>query len=363
MSSASPIPGIDTPPPDLSYGYGGICFIPLDKMAEMQIGYSGSDWNPQWLVVAQDSLCGDPIFVDRSGPGFPVLSAPHGDGVWNATPVAPSWQVFLAAVETVRPFTKGREYPVALERSPLTETERVQVLQSLEDLLGPEPLDYWRLLLGQSDFDMPMAPHTPLPPEEAERLMAEALAALPPELREGMREIERHAREEAASRPRVTSLNDDAWRLIPDERLDAAVMAYINGRAFSQIGEPESLAALPRGFQIFHLSFILEAEVANGGFHQFFWNIPGQYLRQVPAALQALGANEAAVMFEQAWQVADQDSPRLAPFKADGSLQAFSASYRDSPLNAFDDPFMALAARFPALRVEYLKQRIEQFRE
>lgn len=51
------------------------------------------------------------------------------------------------------------------------------------------------------------------------------------------------------------------------------------------------------------------------------------------------------------------------PSKAQGSLQAFSDSYKGSPLNAFDKPFMELAMRFPALRVEYLKRNIEQFRE
>ena len=123
------------------------------------------------------------------------------------------------------------------------------------------------------------------------------------------------------------------------------------------------MASLPRGFQIFHVSFIVEAEVANGGFNQYFWNNSGESAPQVPGALRALGADEAATLFEQVRRVADQDMLRLAPFKAQGTLQAFSDSYKGSPLNAYDDPFMALAMKFPALRVAYLKQHIDQFRE
>lgn len=199
---------------------------------------------------------------------------------------------------------------------------------------------------------------TPAPPSTPA-----SQGAMSPELRQSLQEIERRAREEEARRPRLTSLNDDAWRAIPEDQLDAAVMAFIEGRIHGQIGEPKPLASLPRGFQIFHVSSIVEAEVANGGFNQFFWNSSGESAPQVPAALRAIGADDAAVLFEQVRRVADQDRPRLAPFKAQGSLQAFSDSYKDSPLNAFDNPFMELAMKFPALRIEYLKRHIEQFRE
>lgn len=187
--------------------------------------------------------------------------------------------------------------------------------------------------------------------------------ALSPGMREAMREIEQRARAEEARRPRITTLNDDAWRAIPDDQLDEAVMAFVQARIHGQIGAAKPLAAMPRGFQIFHLSFLVEMEVADGGFNQFFWNSSGDSAPLVPDALRALGADEAASLFEQVRVVADRDLPRRAPFKAQGSLQAFSESYKGSPLNAYDDPFMKLAVRFPALRVAYLKRNAEQFRE
>lgn len=199
---------------------------------------------------------------------------------------------------------------------------------------------------------------TPTPPSTPA-----SQGAMSPELRQALQEIERQGREEEARRPRVTTLNDDAWRAIPDDKLDAAVIAYIEDRIYGKIGEPKPLASLPRGFQIFHVSFTVEAEVADGGFNQFFWNSSGESAPQVPAALRTIGADEAATLFEQVLRVADQDSPRRAPFKAQGSLQAFSDSYKGSPLNAFDKPFMELAMKFPALRIEYLKRHIDQFRE
>src|SRR5580704_18047800 len=87
------------PPGDLSFGEGGIKFLPIESIAAEQAGYVGPDWRVGWLVVAHETACGDPIFVDRSLPGLPVLTAMHGMGDWAASPVAPSWSAFLVALE------------------------------------------------------------------------------------------------------------------------------------------------------------------------------------------------------------------------------------------------------------------------
>lgn len=151
MKTASPTPGVDPPPADLSYGVGGIEFIPLRSIAAAQAGYLGPDWRKDWLVVASETACGDPIFVDRSDPDFPVLTAMHGEGSRKPSPVSPSWLTFLKVVEMIRPFTVGREHPVGLERNPLTGRERDAIDTSLRDLLGSAPADFWELFLGEDE--------------------------------------------------------------------------------------------------------------------------------------------------------------------------------------------------------------------
>ncbi len=75
----------------------------------------------------------------------------HGEGSWDPSPVAPSWQTFLEIIEVIRPFTAGREHPVGLEQKPLTGKERGAIEASLRDLLGSTPTDFWDLLLGEGE--------------------------------------------------------------------------------------------------------------------------------------------------------------------------------------------------------------------
>jgi hypothetical protein len=148
MESFPPAQCSETPG-DLSFGVGGIKFLPIESIAAGQAGYVGPDWSDGWLVVAHETTCGDPIFVDRSLPGLPVLTAAHGMGDWDASPVAPSWSAFLVAIEAFRPFTIGREHPVGVEKKPLSKVERRELEQSLRNSVGSPLPDFWNLLLDE----------------------------------------------------------------------------------------------------------------------------------------------------------------------------------------------------------------------
>lgn len=151
MKTVPPTPWFERPPANLSYGVGGIDFLPTETIAAEQAGYAGPDWNESWLVVARETTCGDPIFVDRSQPGFPVLTAMNGMGSWDASPVAPSWEAFLKAIEAIRPLTVGRQNPVGLEANPLPSKDRDAIEKSLQNLLGSCPFDFWELLLSEDE--------------------------------------------------------------------------------------------------------------------------------------------------------------------------------------------------------------------
>ena len=150
MEAFPPESGLALPPGDLRFGAGGIEFIPIESIPAAQAGYVGPDWNGGWLVVAREVTCGDPIFVDRTRAGMPVLTAMHGMGDWDASPVAPSWSAFVGAIEAFRPYTVGREHPVGVELKPLTPAERRMLERSLQYLLGSPLPHFWELLLDDS---------------------------------------------------------------------------------------------------------------------------------------------------------------------------------------------------------------------
>lgn len=48
----------------------------------------------------------------------------------------------------------------------------------------------------------------------------------------------------------------------------------------------------------------LEAEINNGGFHQYFWNSAGDHASLALESLRAIGASETALLLQQAIEVA-----------------------------------------------------------
>jgi hypothetical protein len=136
--------------PRVQFGYGGITFFPLEELDEEQRGYEGSDWKEGWLVIAREDTCGDPIFVDSAAEEMPVFTAMHGEGTWDAKPVAPSLGKFSAALSFVLPFCAGREHPVGLERNPLSSIEQSALVRGLAGIIGNPLPSFWQVLFASA---------------------------------------------------------------------------------------------------------------------------------------------------------------------------------------------------------------------
>ncbi len=193
--------------------------------------------------------------------------------------------------------------------------------------------------------------------EEAERHWQSVLAAMSPEARAEFEAIQ--AKERA--RPKIENLTPDLLRNFPDEYLDASLIEHIHTRLRKSGFAKSAVLELPRGLQVFYISYVVESEVMNGGLNQFFWNSSSQYAELVSPALRDLEAPEAAALFEQALSVATQDIPRIAALRRQRTLEAFSDSYKNNPLNALDEPFSKVALGFSALRLQYARRHADRF--
>ena len=151
---------------------------------------------------------------------------------------------------------------------------------------------------------------------------------------------------------------------IPDEKLEQAVIDYI----YTQVGQQydrefEIVSALPEGFRSIHATWWVEAEVNNGGFNQYFWNSTGQFAQDAAAGFRLIGAIEHARLMECAISIYQEDKERLQEFENRGTLEAFSESYEDNPLNELDDKFYALREDLRALRVGFIRANPHLFVE
>jgi len=143
---------------DISFGYSEINFCNPDNLDNEQIGYSvdesgnslvtGDDgsWPQEWLVIASDEL-GDPIIIDMSSTELTVLSAVHGDDIWESFIIADSVNNFKEIISLLTDLSKDRTNPVDLEKNPMTAKERQDVLEKIEKQNPGTELWFWEAFL------------------------------------------------------------------------------------------------------------------------------------------------------------------------------------------------------------------------
>ena len=142
-------------PRAVSVGYRSLTLFSSPELEAQQVGYSrdqtGRDlagdtdgaWQHSWLVVGTEDLCGDPIFVDLAGPGFPVYTAMHGEGAWRPTLLALSFESFLQGLREVERLSNRRTNPKDLAARPLSPAEHAGLLDVLACLGADVDRAFW----------------------------------------------------------------------------------------------------------------------------------------------------------------------------------------------------------------------------
>lgn len=131
--------------PEAQTGYG------VDEEGRPLTGAVEGDWKESWLVIADEDLCGDPIFIDTDEKGCPVYTAAHGEGSWEPERIAVSSGSFVKALKYISEVSKDRENPVKLENNPLSEEERKSVVDRISSDNEGLCADFWLAWLCNFD--------------------------------------------------------------------------------------------------------------------------------------------------------------------------------------------------------------------
>lgn len=77
-------------------------FRPLGNTGENLVSEADGGWNPDWYVLAMTGL-DDPVFIaaTEAPSGYPVYTAAHGAGRWEAVQIAPSLIAFRRLLEAL----------------------------------------------------------------------------------------------------------------------------------------------------------------------------------------------------------------------------------------------------------------------
>jgi hypothetical protein len=147
------------PTKEIQLGCGGMQFFTPEQLQDGQLGYSinqegqslvgnqEGDWRINWVVIGNESCCGDPIFVDTADNKLPVYSAPHGMGEWEPELIATSFDNFIEIIKLLMPISQGREDPVALEKNPLTDEDKENLLSQIMDINNGIDGSFWAVFM------------------------------------------------------------------------------------------------------------------------------------------------------------------------------------------------------------------------
>jgi hypothetical protein len=120
--------------------------------------------------------------------------------------------------------------------------------------------------------------------------------------------------------------------------------------------------ALPDPLRWIWAMFLLDADVCNGGFNQYFYNSSGLWVDDAIAGYRAMGMPEYASIVDRAaaTAVGPKESETRRRAREARTLEAFSETYQHTSLGAFDKEYYALGD-YQATTDTYIRAHAEAF--
>ena len=169
--------------------------------------------------------------------------------------------------------------------------------------------------------------------------------------------------EDFNGRPVYMELTEQIIDTISDDNLVQAVFDNLSQKQPTDYKkEYETVMSWNKSRQAIYMIWLLEAEVNNGGYNQFYFNSSGQFYKYLPDALKLVGAIRFADLTTRANNIYTKENQKITQHQ-DASVEGFSKSYEDNPLNKFDDEFYALyrTEDLYNIQVKYIRKYKSEF--
>ncbi|RYY36055.1 MAG: DUF4375 domain-containing protein [Sphingobacteriaceae bacterium] len=164
------------------------------------------------------------------------------------------------------------------------------------------------------------------------------------------------------NRPVYEKLTEEIINNTPDDELVQVVFDNLCTKITDYTKDYETVYSFSEAQQAIYLIWCLEAEVNNGGFNQYYSNPSGQFAELLPDALNYVRAKEFSQLVAKANKVYKDNEEEITKYQ-DGSLEGFSKSYENNPLEEFDDKFYQLGEHenLSSLQVNFIRKNKQYF--
>lgn len=166
------------------------------------------------------------------------------------------------------------------------------------------------------------------------------------------------------NRQTYDKLTPDILATIPDKELNSAILDYIWLKVGDNYADTDKVVSgMSVGIQAFYYINILEGEICNGGYNQYFVNSSGAYDYKTLEALKLIGATELQQNLEKAISIhlREQDDPKLRSLYQENTLETFLESYKYTALGECDEEFYALEEKLSEYCIKFVRAHPELF--
>jgi hypothetical protein len=164
--------------------------------------------------------------------------------------------------------------------------------------------------------------------------------------------------------PRYRNLTPALLASLSADEIGDAILQHVEWRVKAHGGDTmAAVEELPAGTRAIYTTFLVDAEVNNGGFNQFFYNPSGEFAGHALAGYELLGGEEYAAIMRAAIATRESERERMAQFYDAGTLEAMSQSYEHTELGEVDQRYYSLGDRIYEIWATFVHGRAELFFE
>jgi len=151
--------------------------------------------------------------------------------------------------------------------------------------------------------------------------------------------------------------------LIDDKNIEQALIDYIFEVAMADksVADFDTLKSLSLGFQYHYATWVLEAEVNNGGFNQYFQNIGIQFIEKAIEGFGKYKAIKTKIIVAKAFEIYRKEIDLHKSVKEKGTMEKFLESFNVPELNKFDNEHYNSGDYISKLRVKYIRENLKEY--
>lgn len=138
-----------------------------------------------------------------------------------------------------------------------------------------------------------------------------------------------------------------------------AIFDDISNRIKAEVRE-DIVHALPLPQQVIYTTQLLEFEVYNGGFNQYFWNDASFLIEDAIRGYQILGCVEYSTIVKAALERIESKLEKFSELRKQDTKDAFIKSYHEIDMSDLDQQFDNLEP-LDEIKEKYIRDNLEAF--